>query len=127
MRRKIAATYVYNIETDTFTEYRDLTWERISFDQHFDGVKDHCYAIDYKKHLRIEIAKHSGDIFHNRLKHEYIVYLNSPDKVHATHLLSDYIITRTEIEMSYHEKQLYKLKDRRNQVANFRDKFFPKI
>lgn len=123
MRRKIPATYVYNLEKDTFTEYHDLIFDRISFTQQFDGVKDRVYAVGYGKKLRIEIAKHSEDIFHDRLKHEYVVYLNKPDRTRGAELIANYILNQNEIEISYHEKQLDKLRKRHSQFEAFKEKY----
>ena len=61
---------------------------------------------DYAKNIRVEIARHEEEIFHNRLKHEYVVYLTKDDENKAIKLLSDYVLSRIEIEISYLENQL---------------------
>ena len=123
MRRKLAAVYVYNSKYDTFAEYHNLSYERVDFTQQFDGVQDHIYACDYAKNIRIEVSKHAGDIYHNRLNHEYIVYLNKPDKIRGAELIANYILNRNEIETSYHEKRVADLHTLHEQFVAFKEKY----
>lgn len=106
MKRKIPAIYVYNSETGEFNTYHNLTYETVDFTHKFDGTNVHAYGRDYAKNIRVEIARHEEEIFHNRLKHEYVVYLTKDDENKAIKLLSDYVLGRIEIEISYLENQL---------------------
>ena len=106
MKRKIPAIYVYNSETGEFNVYHNLTYETVDFTHKFDGTNVHAYGRDYAKNIRIEIARHEEEIFHNRLKHEYVVYLTKDNEDKAVKLLSDYVLSRIEIEISYLENQL---------------------
>ena len=106
MRRKLAAVYVYNSETGAFDTYYDLIHETIDFTHQFDGTGIHVYGRDYSRNIRIEVSRHAEEIFHNRLKHEYVVYLNKDDRQKAVKLISEYVSSRIEIEISYLENQL---------------------
>ena len=123
MRRKLKAVYVYNSQTDKFTEYYDLIYDRVVFSQQFDGVGDRIYGVNYANKIRIEVAKHAEEIFHNRLNHEYVVYLNKPNRIHAAELISDHILYKNEMDISYHEKRLDKLKARHKQFEKFKEQY----
>ena len=121
MRRKLAAVYVYNSKDNTFEEYHNLIYERIEFTHQFDGTGSHIYGRDYSRNIRIEVAKHAEEVFHNRLKHEYVVFLNESNKAHAVEILSNYILNRIEIEISYLENQLSIARAKHKQVKEFQE------
>ena len=122
MKRKIPAIYIYNSETGEFNVYHNLTYETVDFTHKFDGTNIHAYGRDYAKNIRIEIARHEEEIFHNRLKHEYVVYLTKDNEDKAIKLLSDYVLGRIEIEISYLEKQLSIATEKHKRCEMFRDR-----
>lgn len=122
MRRKLAAVYVYNSETGAFDVYHDLIYETIDFTHQFDGTGIHVYGRDYARNIRIEIARHAEEIFHNRLKHEYALYLNEDDRKKAVQLISEYLLSRIEIEISYLENQLSIVMAKRKRYKEFENR-----
>lgn len=111
MRRKIPAVYVFNANERTLKEYFNMIWDRIEFSSNFDGPKNHMYAVNYGKKIRIEIAKRSGDIFYNSQHNEYVVYLNEPDRKKACDILFNHMLSKLSIEICYHERELEKVRD----------------
>ena len=122
MQRKIPATYVYNSKTNEFKVYTDLIRELVDFSHKFDGTDYHIYGRTKNRNFRVEIAKHAGDVFHNRVTHEYVVYFNNPDKRKAINAIYDYILSRVEIEINYIENHLSKLQDERTKLIEFYDR-----
>lgn len=111
MRGKIPALYVYNTEDHTLIQYHGLNRDEINFSMHFDGVAKHVYACAPEKKIRIEIASHEGDIFHDRVKHEYRIWFFKPRYQDALSKLKDHILGRRTTELCYHEAALDKLRD----------------
>lgn len=122
MQRKVAATYVYDAEHDTITEYHDFLYKRVELIARYDGSKCRFYATDIKNNISIEIAKKSEEVFHDKSKHSYVVYLNTPDKKKAVQIISEYLINNIETDISYLEKRLSEAIARRMQYLNFRNK-----
>mgnify|MGYP007069885602 FL=1 len=116
MRKKIPALYVYNTQSHTFTSYLNLVYDNIRFSHEFDGVGDHTYACRLNQKIRIEINKKPEVIFHDRVKHEYRIWLEEPNHAKGLEILSTYILDRITTEICYHEQALGKLNDKLNKV-----------
>ena len=125
MQRKISATYVYDDENDTFAEYLGLTYKRVEFDVRFDGAQYHVYACDQKSKRNFEVAKRSEEIFFDKNKKLYTVYLNTPDKDKAVALMADYLINQIEMDINYLERKLDKAMEKRTKYIEFHNKERP--
>ena len=125
MRRKIPAVYVFDAKERTFKEYFNMIWDRIDFGSNFDGPKDHVYGVDYAKNIRIELPKHSEDIFYDSYHDRYVTFLFEPNRRKAIDILLDCVISKASIEICYHERGLDEARKRHQSLVDTKEELLP--
>lgn len=116
---------MFDAKSNTFNEYFNMTLDRVNFSMNFDEPKQHVYGVDYGKKMRIELPKRSGEIFHDSNNDRYVTFLYTPDKQKAIDILLNHVITKTDIDICYHERELYEARERHEALLKTKEELSP--